>query len=71
MDGQNTEQTFLSETKINCFPLVLPSRINRDKTMADKLMYINNVDTQNYPFYRLKLVVQTFGHLMNQPMKIQ
>ena len=70
MDGQNTEQTFLSETKINCFHLVLPSRINRDKTMADKLMYINNVDTQNYPFYRLKLVVQTFGHLMNQPMKI-
>ena len=31
-------------------------RINRDKTMTDKLMYIFNINTQNYPFYRLKLV---------------
>ena len=29
--------------------------------MADKLMYITNGDTQNYPFRRL--VVQTIGHL--------
>ena len=29
--------------------------------MADKLMYnIPNDDTQNYPFYRLKLMVETF-----------
>ena len=36
--------------------------------MADKLMYNNN--TQNYPFCRLQLVVETFEHLTkltNQP----
>ena len=27
--------------------------------MAVKLMYINNVDTHNYPFCRLQLVVKT------------
>ena len=26
-------------------------------------MYIPNDDAQNYPFCRLKLVVETFGHL--------
>ena len=31
----------------------------RDKTMADKLMYIPNDDTNNYPFCRLKLLVQS------------
>ena len=30
----------------------------RDKTMADKLMYISNVEAQNYPFCRLKLVFE-------------
>ncbi len=30
--------------------------------MTDKLMYIPNDDTQNYPFSRLQLLVQTFGH---------
>ena len=30
--------------------------------MAEKLMY--NDDTQNYPFNRLKFVVETFGHLI-------
>ena len=34
--------------------------------MAGKLMYIPNVNTQNYPFYRLQLVGETFGHLINQ-----
>ena len=34
--------------------------------MADKLMYIPNYDTHNYPFCRLQLVVETFGHLINQ-----
>ena len=29
--------------------------------MADKLMYIPNDDTQNYPLCRLPLVVETFG----------
>ena len=29
-----------------------------DKTMADKLIYIPNNDTQNYPFCRLQLEVK-------------
>ena len=31
-------------------------------TMADKLIYIPNDETQNYLFCRLKLVVNTFEH---------
>ena len=31
-------------------------------TMTDNLMYIPNDDTQNYPLYRLQLVVEMFGH---------
>ena len=43
-----------------------------DKAMADKLLYIPNDDKQNYPFCRLQLVVETFGHnLINQPIEIQ
>ncbi len=34
--------------------------------MADKLMYIPNDDTQNHPFSRLQLVVETFGQI-NEP----
>ena len=30
-------------------------------------MYSPNDDTQNYLFCRLQLMVETFGHLMNQP----
>ena len=30
--------------------------------MANRLMYIPNADTQNYPYCRLKLVVKTFEH---------
>ena len=30
--------------------------------MPDKLMCINNDDTENYLFFRLKLVVETFEH---------
>ena len=30
--------------------------------MADKLMYIPNDDTQNYPFCKLKLVVKICEH---------
>ena len=37
--------------------------------MADKLMYIQNDDTQNYPFRRIKLVVETLN-LINQPIKV-
>ena len=40
--------------------------------MADKLMYILNVDTQNYPLQlgRLQLVVEIFVHLIDQPIKL-
>ena len=34
----------------------------RDKTKADKLMWIPIGDTQNNPFCRIHLVVETFGH---------
>ena len=30
--------------------------------MADKLMYVPNNDTQNYNFFRLKLMVGTFDN---------
>ena len=40
--------------------------ILRDKTIADKLMYIPSNDTQNYPFCRLQLVVETFNEPTNQ-----
>ena len=39
--------------------------------MADEIMYIPNDDTQNYPFSRLQLVAETFGHLMNQIKSLQ
>ena len=34
----------------------------REKTIADKLVYIANVDTQNYPSCRSQLVVEKFKH---------
>ena len=36
--------------------------ILRNKTMADKLLYIPNYDTQNEPFCILQFVVETFGN---------
>ena len=33
--------------------------------MADKLMCIFNDDTQNYPFHRLHLMIETFEHLIS------
>ena len=30
--------------------------------MAENLMYIPNDDTQNYPYCRIQLVAETFGH---------
>ena len=30
--------------------------------MTDEFMYIHNDDTQNYPFCRLQLGIETFGH---------
>ena len=35
--------------------------------MADKLFYIPNHDKQNYPFFILKLVVETIGHQLHEP----
>ena len=37
--------------------------------MTDKLMYVPNYDTHNYPYCRLQLVVRTLK-LMNQLIKI-
>ena len=37
-------------------------KTSRDKTMADKLMYIPNDDIQNYPSCRLQFVVETFEY---------
>ena len=33
-----------------------------NSAMADKLMYIPNNDKQNYPFCRLQILVEMFGH---------
>ena len=42
--------------------------VYRDKAMANKLMYTpNDFDyTQNYPFIRLQLVVETFDTQLNE-----
>ncbi len=42
-----------------------------DKTMADNMMYVPNDDTTNSLLCRLKLVVETFEHFINQQIKIQ
>ena len=39
--------------------------------MDDKLMHIPNDDTQNYPFCRLKLVVQTNNNLVKVPKVVK
>ena len=39
--------------------------------MADKLMYIPNDDSQNYPFYRLQLVFATKQDSMKVPKSRQ
>ena len=41
------------------------------KTMADKLIYKPNDYTQNYPFCKLLLLVETFGQSLNEPIKNQ
>ena len=59
-----------SECYSNYEPLRLMAGIERGKTMADKLMNISNYDTQNYPFYRLQLLVIGYTlNLMNQQIK--
>ena len=52
----------------NCYLCIANffSGIERDMTMADDLMHIPNDGTQNYPFCRLQLLVETFGHLTYQ-----
>ena len=60
------------DNKVHYFDMFIISRkgfaskyfysvILKDKTMTDKYMYNLN-DTQNYPFSRLLLVDETFGH---------
>ena len=49
---------------INISFIVLSLKITvlpKDKTMADKLVYIPNDYTQNYPFCRLQLMDEMFG----------
>ena len=45
--------------------------ILRDKTMDCKLMYVPIMNKQNYPFCRLKWLIEKFGQVWNQPIKIQ
>ena len=40
-----------------------------DKTTTDNLMYIAYDDLQNYPFYKLQLVVKIFGYSTNKSTK--
>ena len=61
-DKRTVMNKILNECRMNC----LSSGIKWDKTMANKLMYTPNDDTQNYPFSRLQLEVETFGHSTNQ-----
>ena len=51
--------------KIRCRERVNPG-IYRDKTMSDKLIYIPNDNTQNYPFFRLQLVVEKLNTQLNE-----
>ena len=39
--------------------------------MSDKLKYVPSDDTQNYPFCRFKLVVETFKHLTDNLTEIR
>ena len=39
------------------------SGIQSDKTIADKFVYLPNEDTQNLPFCRLQLEVETIGQI--------
>ena len=52
--------------------IYLNLRYQRDKTMADKMMYIPNDDTQNHTFFGLQLVFNVWAFdLMNQPIKFK
>ena len=48
----------IKQPRQQCALFTIP-RILKDETMADKLVYIPNDDTQNR---RLQLVVEKFGH---------
>ena len=56
----HTTQTLL--LPIYAFTCIVHAGILREKTIADRFLYILHDDTQNYPFCRLQLVVETFGH---------
>ena len=41
-----------------------------DKTMDDKLIYITNDDKQDYPFCRLRSMVETWGQTNENSVKV-
>ena len=47
--------------------IVVVTEILRDETMVDKLMYFAHDDSQNHPFCRLQLVIETFGNSTSEP----
>ncbi len=55
----------LSEAILSEIPPRTLSLINnlKNKTIANKLIYIPYDDSQNYPFYGWQLVVESFAHL--------
>ena len=61
---------WLSQKCVNSSSMHLMPGSERDKTLSDKLKYAFNYNTQNYPSYGLKLVVETFEHWLNQQIKI-
>ena len=66
MPGLDDKRTVMNKILNECRMNYLSAGIKWDKTMADKLMHTPNDDTQNYPFSRLQLEVETFGHSTNQ-----
>ena len=57
----NLDHDYLGVVPPHAFKLYLISSAfqgKTDKTMANKLMYILNVNTQSYPFCRLDLLVE-------------
>ena len=51
---------------IKLIPLYMQAGILRDKTMANKLMYISYDYSENYPFCRLQLWSKRLDTVMDQ-----
>ena len=52
-------EIWLISENISC---IFEIRDLKDNTMAEKCIYIPNDNKQNYPFCRLQLANETFGH---------